>query len=79
VKVLEVDVKRQRISLTMRLDDASASAPAVIRPPVDVSAGAARKPRHGRSSAPQHVPERQPQPVGTMAMALALARAKQKK
>jgi protein Tex len=79
VKVLEVDVKRQRISLTMRLDDASASAPAVIRPPVEVLAGAARKPRHARSSAPQHVPERQPQPVGTMAMALALARAKQKK
>jgi uncharacterized protein len=79
VKVLEVDVKRQRISLTMRLDDAPASAPAVNRPPVEVSARVASKPPHGRSSAPQHVPDRQPQPVGTMAMAMALARAKQKK
>jgi uncharacterized protein len=77
VKVLEVDVKRQRISLTMRLDDAPASAPAVSRPPVEVPAGAASKAHHRRSSAPQHVPDRQPQPVGTMAMAL--ARAKQKK
>jgi hypothetical protein len=63
----------------MRLDDAPASAPAVIRPPVEVSIGFAREPRHRRSSAPQHVPDRQPQPVGTMAMAMALARAKQKK
>ena len=79
VKVLEVDAKRQRISLTMRLDEAPASAPAVSRPPVEVSIEVAPKPRHRRSSAPQHAPDRQPQPVGTMAMAMALARAKQKK
>lgn len=79
VKVLEVDVKRQRISLTMRLDDAPASAPAASRVPVEASAGAAREPRHRRPSMPQHTPEHQPQPVGTMAMAMALARAKQKK
>ena len=76
VKVLEVDVKRQRISLTMRLDDAPGSASASGRAPVKASAGAARDPR---PSAPHSAPERQPQPGGTMAMALALARAKQKK
>jgi uncharacterized protein len=79
VKVLEVDVKRQRISLTMRLDEAPPRMPAVSRTSVEASAGAAGKPRHGRVSAPQHGSDREPQPVGTMAMAMALARAKQKK
>jgi uncharacterized protein len=79
VKVLEVDVKRQRISLTMRLDEVPPRMPAVSRAPVEASAGAAGKPRHGRVSAPQHGSDREPQPVGTMAMAMALARAKQKK
>jgi len=75
VRVLDVDVKRQRISLTMRLDDA----PAVSRAPVEASAGAVREPRRQRPPAPIHAPARQPQPAGTMAMAMALARAKQKK
>ncbi|MDZ4732757.1 MAG: Tex family protein [Nitrospirota bacterium] len=79
VKVLEVDVKRQRISLTMRLDEAPVSASAPSRAPVGVSAEIAREPRTRRPPTPQHAPERQPQPVGTMAMAMALARAKQKK
>ena len=79
VKVLEVDVKRQRISLTMRLDDAPGSASALRLGPVEASAGAAREPRRRRPPVPQHAPERQPQSVGTMAMAMALARAKQKK
>jgi uncharacterized protein len=79
VKVLDVDVKRQRISLTMRLDDAAGSASASGRLPVEISAGAARESRGPRLLSPQRAPERQPQPTGTMAMALALARAKQKK
>jgi uncharacterized protein len=79
VKVLDVDVKRQRISLTMRLDDMSGSAPTSDRSPVEVSAGVAREPRTRRPPALQHAPERQPQPVGTMAMALARARAKQER
>jgi uncharacterized protein len=79
VKVLDVDVKRQRISLTMRLDDAAGSASASGRVPVEISAGAARESRGPRPLSPQRAPERQPQPTGTMAMALALARAKQKK
>jgi uncharacterized protein len=79
VKVLDVDVKRQRISLTMRLDDAPGSASASGRAPVENSAGAPRDPRDRRPPAPRHAPERQPQPAGTMAMAMALARAKQKR
>ncbi len=79
VKVLDVDVKRQRISLTMRLDDAAGSTSSSNRAPVEVSPGIAREPRNRRPPTPQHAPERQPQPTGTMAMALALARAKQKK
>ncbi len=79
VKVLDVDVKRQRISLTMRLDDAAGSASSSDRAPIAVSAGVSREPRDRRPPRPQHVPERQPQPSGTMAMALALARAKQTK
>ncbi len=79
VKVLDVDVKRQRISLTMRLDDAPISASASSRAPVEISARVAREPHDRRPPAPQHAPERQTQPGGMMAMALALARAKQKK
>jgi uncharacterized protein len=80
VKVLDVDVKRQRISLTMRLDDAPASSPISVPVPVTASSvGAAREPRTRRPLAPKHVPVFEPQPAGTMAMAMALARAKQKK
>ncbi|HSQ52350.1 MAG TPA: Tex family protein [Nitrospiraceae bacterium] len=79
VKVLDVDVKRQRISLTMRLDEAPSNVSISVRPPIEVSAGAAREPRDRRPPTPHRAPERQPQPTGTMAMALALARAKQKK
>ena len=76
VKVLDLDVKRQRISLTMRLDDTPGSAAASGRAPVEVSSGIARD---QRPPTPQHAPERRPQPAGMMAMALALARAKQKR
>jgi uncharacterized protein len=79
VKVLDVDVKRQRISLTMRLDDAAGSASSPDCAPIAVSAGASRESRDRRPSTSQRAPERQPQPTGTMAMALALARAKQNK
>ena len=79
VKVLDVDVKRQRISLTMRLDDVAGNTSSSDRAPVEGSSGIARDPRNRRPPTPQHAPERQPQPTGTMAMALALARAKQKK
>jgi uncharacterized protein len=77
VKVLDVDVKRHRISLTMRLDDAPGSASSSDRAPIEVSVGISRDPRNRRPPTPQRAPERQPQRGGTMAMAL--ARAKQKK
>jgi uncharacterized protein len=79
VKVLDVDVKRQRISLTMRLDDGPGSVSASSRAPVEASSGIARDSRDRRPSTPHRAPERQPEPAGMMAMALVLARAKQKK
>lgn len=78
VKVLEVDVKRQRISLTMRLDDAPGSNPSSRPSQVEAGAGTSRESQGKRPAAPQRAADRQPQPGGTMAMALALARAKQK-
>jgi uncharacterized protein len=62
VKVMDVDVKRQRISLTMRLDDlpgASSSRSSDVRAPE-----------------PRRVPEREQKPGGAMALALERARLK---
>ena len=70
VKVLSVDVARQRISLTMRMDDAATAAG---QP--DLRAGAVREGRDRRQDAPR--PASHPQP--TSAFALAMARAQQKK
>ena len=69
VKVMDVDVKRQRISLTMRLDDTPGTS--------SRSAGVAPRPRDPRPSEPKSAPEPKPQPGG--AIALALERAKLKK
>ena len=70
VKVLDVDLKRQRISLTMRIDDA-AGRPAA---PIQSGSEAARDSRgRGQSTSGQAV-ARAPQPIGAMAMALAKAR-----
>ena len=69
VKVLDVDVKRQRISLTMRLDDTPGTS--------SRSASVAPGPRDPRPSEPKRAPEPKPQPGG--AIALALERAKLKK
>lgn len=77
VKVMDVDVKRQRISLTMRLDDAPGSTSSVRFLSNEGSAGMVRESQGKRASAPQRALDRQPPPGGTMAMALALARAKQ--
>ncbi len=64
VKVLEVDVKRQRISLTMRLDDdATPGAPA--RGGQQDRGGAGRG---GQARAPR---SREPEPAGAMAAAFA--------
>jgi protein Tex len=79
VRVLDVDVKRQRIALTMRLEDRPANAPMARNGPNLVSPETSRQSHDRRPSAQQRAPERQPQPTGSMAMALALARARQKK
>ncbi|HDR9878704.1 Tex family protein [Burkholderia cenocepacia] len=63
VKVLDVDVKRQRIALTMRLDD-DAAAPGMS------SRGAQDRGNAGRGAArPQR--SREPEPAGAMAAAFA--------
>ncbi len=72
VKVLAVDVPRQRISLTMRMEDAATPA---SQP--DPRAGGPRDTRDRRPADQQRGGSREPQPIG--AFALALARAKEKK
>ncbi len=73
VKVLEVDTARQRISLTMRLDD-QADTPS---PSADIRTTQPQKPRKQQSRDSQQKTSRKPEPVS--ALALALARAKEKK
>jgi protein Tex len=74
VKVLDVDAKRQRISLTMRLDDAPGlSGPASGAPAR--AAGSVGQER--RPSAITQGNSRSAQPTGAMAQALARARSKQ--
>ena len=66
---MDVDVKRQRISLTMRLDDTPGTS--------SRSGSVALSPRDSRPSEPKRAPEPKAQPGG--AIALALERAKLKK
>ncbi|SDW58951.1 Tex family protein [Nitrosomonas communis] len=73
VKVLEVDPARQRISLTMRLED-KADTPS---PSADTRAPRPHGPRKRQSHDSQQKSSRKPEPVS--ALALALARAKEKK
>ncbi len=72
VKVLDVDLKRQRISLTMRIDDAAGRPVA----PIQSGSEAARDSRGRGQSASGQAAGRAPQPIGAMAMALAKARQK---
>ncbi len=73
VKVLDVDLKRQRIALTMRLDDA-ASRPA--QPASEAVTAGSRDQRGRGPSVSGQAATREPQPVSAMAMALAKARQK---
>src|SRR5687768_18231136 len=59
VKVLAVDVPRQRISLTMRIDDAPVAAS-----PSEPRAGAMRNTRERRPSSQPPVPDREVRPTG---------------
>lgn len=64
VKVLDVDVKRQRIALTMRLDD-DAAAPGMS------SRGSQDRGNAGRGAARPQQRSREPEPAGAMAAAFA--------
>ena len=78
LKVMEVDEKRQRISLTMRLDDAPGTGLRSGDARGEESAAMARDPRDRRQPEPKRAPARaEPKPGG--AIALALERAKLKK
>ncbi len=72
VKVIDIDLKRQRIALTMRLED-TASRPSAQ---VQVTSQGIRDPRGRRPSAPAQAAARGTQPIGAMALALAKARQK---
>ncbi len=69
VKVLDVDLKRQRIALTMRLEDVPRQASPSTGPPIQAA-------NTSRPSAPVPASTRPAQPVSAMAMALARAREK---
>ncbi len=70
VKVLDVDAKRQRIALTMRLDDAPGAPSRSGGSGASANAGAARGPRDRRPDNRRAV-AREPQPAGAMALAFA--------
>lgn len=71
VKVIDVDLKRQRIALTMRLDD-TASRPTSSTQSSNNTAGAQR----GRGASGSAQTAQPSQPLSAMAMALAKARQK---
>ncbi len=68
VKVMDVDVKRQRISLTMRLDDTPGTS--------SRSGGTADGPRDPRRPEPSRAPAREQQPSNVFAIALERAKLK---
>jgi protein Tex len=72
VKVIDVDLKRQRIALTMRLEE-TASRPSALAQPGNKPAQDSRAPRPSTSG---QAAARAPQPIGAMALALAKARQK---
>jgi uncharacterized protein len=72
VKVIDVDLKRQRIALTMRLEDTANRASGSTQSGSET----ARNSRARGPSAPGHAAGRAPQPIGAMALALAKARQK---
>jgi uncharacterized protein len=76
VKVMEVDVKRQRIALTMRLDDVPGTGSRSGEARVDANAGTTRGPGGRRPLEPRRTPGREPQTGGAIAMALERAKLK---
>jgi uncharacterized protein len=76
VRVMDVDVKRQRISLTMRLNDAPASLPRSGETRSDSNPNAARSPRDKPAPEKKPAPSRAAQPTGLFAIALEKAKLK---
>ena len=77
VKVIEVDVKRQRIALTMRLKEASGASPKSTTPASGTAHVAReRRPQENRPRRPQAKPEVKHEPQVPSAMALAFAKLK---
>lgn len=72
VKVIDVDLKRQRIALTMRLEDAASRPSGQTQP----AGQAGRDSRSRGPSVPGQATARTPQPISAMALALAKARQK---
>ena len=77
VKVIEIDLKRQRIALTMRLNEAPGPSPKSTTP----SSGTAhvrreRRPQENKPQRPQAKPEVKREPQVPSAMALAFAKLK---
>jgi uncharacterized protein len=77
VKVMDVDEKRRRIALSLRLDDAPGISSRSGDAPADANSETARAPRDRRPLEPKRAPGREPQP--TNVFAIALERAKLKK
>jgi uncharacterized protein len=71
VKVLEVDEKRKRIALTMRLTDTAADAGRAAGAPRDKGTDAKRMGQHKKQEAHRQQTKNQPEPSGAMAAAFA--------
>ena len=76
VKVMDVDVKRQRISLTMRLNDAPGIAPRPSEARTEANPNTARSQRDKQLPEPERPPNHAPQPTGLFAIALEKAKLK---
>lgn len=80
VKVLEIDLKRNRIALTLRLDDEAGAAPSGARPAASPSAARPDRPRHdaaagGRAGGREGGPNPRRDQRGSSAPATAMAAA----
>jgi uncharacterized protein len=77
VRVMDVDVKRQRIALTMRLSDAPGDPPRPIQARPEADPNTARNQRDSQAPLSTRPQSRAPAPTGLFA--IALEKAKQKK
>ncbi len=76
VRVMDVDVKRQRIALTMRLTDAPGNAPRASEARAETNPNDARNQRNQQQPQSIRPQNRPPQPTGLFALALEKAKLK---